>query len=317
MQNKNKKIKNQVTNEVSKEFRDTVANMFIEFINSKATQDKCHSGLETCIDTPVNAISNIKYRGINRLYLLMLMQKYNLTDNRFLTFRQAEKERYMVKKGSKSILVEYWFPIDMESNKVITWEEYSKIQQTGTDKKENSNIVLTAKYFHVFNASQISGIPEKSQSVGNIEPTLIINRLAKEMGVKICYDSENIAFYKADTDDIHLPPLNSFISAYDFASTVLLALIHATGSQKRLNRFKDTSLSVEENTKEELIAEIASIFLTQHLGAVGECIDHGNHKIKEYLQSWIKAINADRKHKYLMDCIKEAEKISNYLEKFL
>ena len=310
MQNKKKQVKNQVTNEVSKEFRDTVANMFVEFINSKATQDEWHSGLGTCIDTPVNAISNIKYRGINRLYLMMLMQKNNWTDNRFLTFRQAEKEHYVVKKGSKSALVEYWFPYDFSKDKPLSWEEYNKILQADNNDKEKTKVGLTAKYFHVFNASQIAVIPEKSQSVGNIEPTLIISRLTKEMGINIYHDSESNAFYKADTDDIHLPPLNSFVSAYDYALKVLHELIFAAGSVKRLNIFQNGTYDLAQ---EELIVEIATIFMSQRLGQIGVCRNYENN----HVQSWINLIQSDTKHKALFNAIKEAEKVTDYLEKFL
>ena len=315
MSKKSEDVKSNYTSESNKEFRDNVARMFIECIDKSAVQEKWHSGWATYMETPVNGITNVRYRGINRLYLMMLMMRNDWTDNRFMTFRQAEKEHYTIKKGSKSVLVEYWFPFDFTNEKTLTWDEYNEMTRKTEDVEESPKIGLTAKYFHVFHASQVNGIPEfKQQPAETIEPNLLISRISKEMGVSILHDGNNNAYYRLDTDDIHLPPLNSFLSAYDYASTALHELGHATGSPSRLNRNQAGNFGSEEYAREELIAEITSIFMSVHLGPVAMCRDYGNHKA--YIQTW-KAIQADSRHKALFDAIKEAERASDYLEKFI
>ena len=303
-------------NEMTVKFRDSVAEMFIQCISDDAKQEQWHSGWATYMETPVNGITNVRYRGINRLYLMMLMMRNGWTDNRFMTFRQAEKAHYTIKKGSKSVLVEYWFPYDFTNEKTLTWDEYNEMTSKTEDGEESPKIGLTAKYFHVFHASQINGIPElKQQPVETIEPNLLISRISKEMGVPILHDGKNNAYYQLDTDDIHLPPLNAFLSAYDYAWAALHELGHATGSPTRLNRNQAGNFGSEEYAKEELIAEITSTFMSPQLGPTAMCRDYGNHRA--YVQSWIKAIKDDARHKVLFDAIKEAEKASDYMQSFL
>lgn len=316
MSKKSEDAKSKYTSESNKEFRDSVAKMFIACIDKCDVQETWHSGWTTYMEAPVNAITNVKYRGINRLYLMMIMMQNGWTDNRFMTFRQAEKAHYTIKKGSKSVLVEYWFPYDFTNDKALTWEEYNELNSTSEDGEESPKIGLTAKYFHVFHATQINGIPEfKQKSVETIEPNLLISRISKEMGVPILHDGNNNAYYRLDTDDIHLPPLNAFLSAYDYGCAVMHEFAHATGSPTRLNRNQKGNYGSEEYAREELVAEITSTFMSTHLGPVGMCRDYGNHKA--YIQSWIQAIQADSRHKALFDAIKEAERASDYLEKYL
>ena len=192
------------------------------------------------------------------------------------------------------------------------------MEQSSMESDNKAKIGLKAKYFNVFHASQIDGIPELEPVIKNgIHPDEIIAKISSSMSVKIQNDGGDKAYYSSTTDDIHLPKVFSFLSDYDYAAAALHELAHASGAEKRLNRnsLKDYNSSESIRAFEELIAEITSCFMSANLGIPQETRDYGNHRA--YVQSWIKAIKDDARHKVLFDAIKEAEKASDYMQSFL
>ncbi|MDU1912596.1 zincin-like metallopeptidase domain-containing protein [Fusobacterium sp.] len=113
------------------------------------------------------------------------------------------------------------------------------------------------------------------------------------------------AYYSPSKDEIVLPLRESFKDSESFLSTALHEMIHSTGHESRLNRDKGHMFGSPEYAKEELIAELGSVFLQGDLGIKleGEHFqDHSN-----YLKSWIGALKEDY-HELFRACI-EAEKI--------
>ena len=305
-------------NEMTVKFRDSVAEMFVQCISDDAKREQWHRGWGVSFEAPINAASQTAYRGINKLFLMLVMLSNGWTDNRFITMSQANKQGYKVKKGSKSFKVEYWFPFDYTNNKSLTWEEFRVLEQSSMVSDSNVKFGLKAKYFNVFHASQIDGIPQLEPVTKNdIHHDEIIEKISSGMSVKIQNDGGDKAYYSSTTDDIHLPKTFSFLSDYDYAATALHELAHASGAENRLNRdsLKDYNSSEAVRAFEELIAEITSCFMSANLGIPQETRDYGTHRA--YVQSWIKAIKDDARHKVLFDAIKEAEKASDYMQSFL
>ena len=143
-----------------------------------------------------------------------------------------------------------------------------------------------------------------------VDPVELVDTISDSMQVPIVYHETDRAFYRPSEDRIYLPNREQFFSTYDYASTALHELAHATGAAHRLNRKLTGSTSQESYAQEELVAEITSCFLSSEL-PVKQTEEHiRNHQA--YVQSWIRQIR--EKPESLIRAIQSAEQASNYLE---
>ena len=268
-----------------------------------------HSGI--LISAPYNATNGIVYKGVNRLNLSMASYELRTNDPRWLTFKQASNLGYRVKKGAKSTPIEYWSLYDQKEGVNISIAEANKIINLDPDRQED--IVPRARVYHVFNATQIEGIEtfeNSRRSVSEDEIDKYIDDLQKGMGVTLYKEKVETAYYSSKDDSVHIPPKEFFNNDYNYDSTLLHELGHATGHSSRLNRNIKESFGSENYAKEELRAEIASSFMCQDLG-IEQSIDHIN-KHKAYVQAWIKVLDKDPNE--LFRAIKDAEKITSYMK---
>lgn len=90
-----------------KEYAETIANMLIEQLErGTAPWQKPWSGGEKFM--PHNPISGKSYKGSNALYLMAVQEQKGYSDNRWLTYKQAEGVGGQVRKGEKSTKVRFW-----------------------------------------------------------------------------------------------------------------------------------------------------------------------------------------------------------------
>ena len=316
-------VKADNSNEQTRQFRNTIAQMFLQCIQEGAVKEDWHKGWGASFSAPVNYATGKKYKGINRLYLTLVLLKLGTMDNRFMTLSQCRKAKYKVMKGSKSFKVEYWFPYDFVNQRGLTWQEYEELLQKQEELGKNPaedeviKVGLKARYFSVFHASQIEGIPEfvPDVTLNDIHPDKIVQQIADGMKVSLKHDGNGRAYYQPATDSVHLPAINIFLSNYDYAVTALHELCHSTGHPSRLARDQTGSFGSEAYAFEELVAEIGSVMMSYHLGTPQNTRDYGNHKA--YVQSWCNLIKSDSKHKVLFDAIKQAEKAADFMESVL
>ena len=257
---------------------------------------------------PQNPVSQIYYRGGNRFRLSMEAVKRGYKDPRWLTYNQATENGWQVKKGQKGVLCEKWI-----FSKTVKEKDEKGVEV----EKEIELDKPIVNYFKVFNGEQIAGIPELEKlplekgQVVEIAEDMIASSMCpiKEVG-------QAEAYYNPSKDEIAIPLRESFKNSESFLSTTLHEMIHSTGHESRLNRGKGHMIGSPEYAKEELIAELGSVFLQGDLGIKleGEHFqDHSN-----YLNYWIKTLKEDY-HELFRACI-EAEKgsqflYSNYLER--
>lgn len=293
-------------NTKTKEYREKIAEIFIKSLEEKELNWK-KNWTASGSHIPYNVISQKNYKGANRLYLSFLSIKNNWDDPRFATFKQIQDKGWKLQKGSKGNQVEYWMPYDFEKKKVLTWQEFKKLQSEGNDKK----IGLVAKYYTVFNAKDIIGIPTlEVVKINHIEVDALIKKISKNMDVEILNDGNDRAFYRPSEDKIHLPEPKYFKNDYSYNSVALHELSHATGAAHRLNRNIKNMFGNENYAFEELVAEISSCFMSENL-SIDQDEEHlDNHKA--YIQSWISDIK--EKPETLFLAIKEANKAADYLE---
>lgn len=289
------------------EYRKAVADAFIKSLTENELQWK--KGWQTTATVPKNAISGKSYKGLNRFFLTLQSMANNITDPRWATFKQIQDKGWHLNKGAKGMKVEYWTPYDYQNKKSLEWAEYNKLLD---DPKRHGQIGVVAKYYHVFNAQDITGIPELPEPQRRPEAVSdeIIDKISKNMGVEITNEGGDRAYYSIREDKIFLPQKTAFTSDYEYNSTALHELSHATGAEKRLSRDIKNRFGTEKYAYEELVAEISSCFMGEHLAMQLPPEHMENHKA--YVQSWIKEIS--EKPAVLMKAIRDAESSANYLE---
>ncbi len=289
-------------NEKTKEFRQQVAEVFIKSLEEKQLDWK--KGWNGPSMYPVNALSNKRYKGVNKFWLGMIAMERGTEDPRWCTFKQIQDKGWKLNKGSKGVKVEYWMPYDKKEKKGITWEDYRK-------RNGEPSVILVSRYYVVFNGKDIEGIPSLPPlEVNSINPDELIAKLSKNMAVEILNDGGDRAFYNTLEDKIHMPKVEHFKSDYAYNSTALHELAHSSGAAHRLNRDLNNMFGSSSYAYEELIAEISSCFMSGSLRVKQDEAHVDNHKA--YVQSWIKAIK--EKPETLMKAIREAENVANYME---
>lgn len=293
------------------EYRKAIADAFIKSLQENELQWK--RGWQTTIPVPENAVTGKSYKGLNRFFLMLHSMSNNIADPRWATFKQIQDQGWRLNKGAKGMKVEYWMPFDIQSQKSLTWSEYNKLMKDPVQREQmRLQIKFKAKYYHVFQAQDITGIPELPAPERHPEAVSdeIIDKISRNMGVEIVNEPGDQPYYSIREDRIHLPQKTAFLSDYEYNSTALHELSHATGAEKRLNRDMGERFGTEPYAYEELVAEISSCYMAEHL-QIQQTEEHINNH-KAYVQGWIREIS--EKPAILMKAIRDAENSANYLE---
>lgn len=299
---KNKKSAFEIVMEDRKEIVDElIKNMEQGYVATRKLWDKMAV-------RPQNPVSEVYYRGGNRFRLSMAAVKNGYKDPRWLTYNQAVENGWQVKKGEKGVLCEKWI-----FSKTVKEKDEKGIEI----EKEVELDKPIVNYFKVFNAEQIAGIPELEKLP--LEKGQVLEIAEDMIATSMCPIKEvgqEEAYYNPSKDEIAIPLRESFKDSESFLSTTLHEMIHSTGHESRLNRGKGNMFGSPEYAKEELVAELGSVFLQGDLGIKleGEHFqDHSN-----YLNYWIKTLKED--YNELFRASIQAEKgsqflYSNYLER--
>jgi antirestriction protein ArdC len=228
---------------------------------------------------PYNPTTNKPYRGGNILSLMIASMRKGYDDPRFMTYKQAKEKGWQVRKGEKAQFVEYW---------------EVKPAKESDDPNEKARPRFIHQVYPVFNAAQIDGIP--SISIEPRKPFEVIEageRILQESGADIRHGGTR-AFYRPSADYIQLPHKENFIDAPAYYATGCHELGHWTGHEKRLNRetltkSKGFDQHDEHYAREELVAELASLYLSAETGLPHDPAQHA-----AYLGSWLKALKQDK-----------------------
>jgi antirestriction protein ArdC len=121
--------------------------------------------------------------------------------------------------------------------------------------------------------------------------------------------NQNRAFYTPKKDLITMPEMAQFKSVDAYYQTLFHELGHSTGHQKRLNR-KEVAEKVcfgsIDYSKEELVAELASSYLSSYCGTKSNFDNSA-----AYIKGWSEQIKNDP-HFFITACGK-AQKAYEYL----
>lgn len=252
-----------------------------------------------------NAVTKMRYQGINQFHLQLKESFKGYEDNRWLTYKQAQGLGAQVRKGEKGTQLERWIfretrvKNDKEGNPVL-----------GEDgKPEKIEVLLESPKvvrFTVFNAEQCDNVPEpekldeKAQEWTPVEraETILTNSKAD-----IIHRPQNSAYYSPKKDRIVLPSKNQFDDERRYYATALHELGHWTGHESRIDRgVGKNPYGSEGYAREELRAEIASYMVGKHIGVGHDPEQHG-----AYVNSWIEVL--EKNPRELLLACRDAEKI--------
>lgn len=246
-----------------------------------------------------NPVSGIVYKGVNQV----MLGSDGLNDPRFMTYKQAESQGWQVRKGSKSQTLVFW---QSAAINVVKDEDGKPVRDEDgnvkTQRVERAKPVL--RFFNVFHASQIDGIPEWDGREITWNPDKRAEAILENSGADIIHDQRDKAYYTMIKDEIHMPSRAAFEDSDKYYGTVLHELGHWTRHPDRLDR-ENGPFGSEMYAKEELRAEIASWMITSELG-----LSHDPSRHLSYVDSWVKVLKEDP-YEIVRAC-QSADKIKNY-----
>lgn len=284
---------------------DKVEEMKKEFLNefiNALKEDKMpwEKGWEILLHK--NLVSGIEYKGYNQLILMYVAYKKKLQECEWLTFNQAREKKLSVKKGAKSVPIQYFSYYDKTNKKSLTFKEYAQAVADG--KREEISILK--KYYNIFNVSDIEGYEPKEETEKKNDISMIENYI-KKSELKIEFVG-NQPCYIPSLHQIKMTPRKQFKNDDEYYSTLLHELSHST--TKHINREfpEDLTTEIEKYAFEELVAEISSVLLCCEFGIELQSIQNN----KAYVQSWIEKLEKN-KEKYLMKAIKNANDCTKYI----
>jgi antirestriction protein ArdC len=255
---------------------------------------------------PYNPTTGNNYKGLN-VFALMLEGR---EDPRWMTFKQADANKWSVKKGEKGTLINFY---KFNEQKAVRDESGKpELDEQGKQKyitvQLESPIVTSA---YVFNADQINGIPElvREQPANNWKAIDAVENIVKNSGADVRNVPGDKAYYRPAQDFIQMPIKDQFADPGLYYATLLHELGHWTGHEDRLDRSVMNNFGSEDYAKEELRAEIGSLMLGTDLQ-----IGHNPERHASYVASWVQVLKNDpfEIHRAAAD----AQKIFDYVKGF-
>lgn len=263
---------------------------------------------------PSNPVTGVTYRGRNAFRLMMTASYNQYDDPRWCTYIQAESKGWHVNKGAQGVLCEKWIYTREEVEK----DENGKVLYDENGNKKTKTVPLetpVANFFYVFNANDITGIePLPKTEDKTLTDTFLKNygeELLASTKCPILESAQPTACYIPSTDTILMPSKSAFESSKGFLSVVMHEMAHSTGHPDRLNRDLSGTFGTELYAKEELNAEISSMFLQSRLGVEVEPDTNDLRRHTNYINSWITLLKNDPNQ--LFDACSRASKITDYL----
>lgn len=211
----------------------------------------------------------------------------------YMTFKQCSEAGGKIKKGEKSHMVVFWKMLPVEEEDPKTGE---KIKKT----------IPFLRYYNVFHIDQTEGVNPRKLTEPKLpegcdapkfdpdwEAERIANDYLARSGVTLTHTTSDRAFYRPSDDSVTLPRVEQFRNKAEYYSTKFHELAHSTGHHSRLNRLdRVAAFGSEEYSKEELVAEISSAAILNHLQM--ETFSSFRNSAA-YIQSWLKALKDDKR----------------------
>lgn len=239
---------------------------------------------------PKNVLTGRCYTGSINLFLLQLaMMDSGFRYPAWATYLQINEAGGQIRAGARSTPIVFWKPLDKKDSQKE--QSDGSVLSEEADKNEKRKPKFVLQMFQVFNLDQTTLPREEvlSKLGMHLRPMTTdadIEAFVRATEAKVSEQGDR-AYYTPVGDEIVLPPKEAFRSAGDYYSTLLHELIHWTGHESRLNRKLSTEFGSPEYAREEIVAELGSLYLCAQLGVAGQ-LQH-----KEYLKGWLDILKKD------------------------
>jgi antirestriction protein ArdC len=240
------------------------------------------------------------YRGINILMLWAEAAERGYTAPIWMTFKQALELGAHVRKGEKGSLVVY-------ANTVTRTEQNDAGEDIDRD-------IPFLKGYTVFNVEQIDELPPHFYA--SAEPPVQLNAIERiahaeafleATGARVTHGG-SVASYNVTTDQIRMPPIETFRDAASYYAVRAHETVHWTRHKARLDRsFGRERWGDAGYAREELVAELGSAFICADLALTPELRD--DHA--SYVQSWIRVLAGDKRA--IFQAASHAQRAADYL----
>lgn len=238
---------------------------------------------------PINGYSGYQYRGINVLMLMGTAIDRGFDSNRWYTMKQINMLGGRVQKDQKGTPIVFAKKIERkEDGKVVL------------DKKGNAVLRYFVTYTYGWNLSQTTLKIETEDQGPGLDPLLQQNQTMD--AIRAYLEREGIETtnvgsrptYNFVHDVVNLPDFTRAISPERWFSSAFHEIVHSTGHNSRLDRFKqgcNMSHGSKERALEELIAEI---------GAAYQMAEHGifeksQENMGSYIHGWLQVFQSDKR----------------------
>jgi len=266
---------------------------------------------------PMNRITKRLYTGFNVFFLHFECRRNNWEHNQWMTFKQASSNGGRIIKGSKSTEVHFYSVsyLDTKTGKFV--KDTRKIDLSNKRYKK----IFGLRVYRVFNIAQIEGIEPLSSDVDVIDFTpnekaeeIVNGYFDREKPLTLNHTEDDKCFYSPTTDSITMTLQGLFVDSDSYYKTLFHEMSHSSGHKDRLNRKtlvenKGMHGDNETYSKEELVAEVSSLYLT---GIVGLEPKDNSKNSQAYLNGWIKFAEEDKKG-VMVHAMTQTSKTVNYI----
>lgn len=256
---------------------------------------------------PRNAVSNHVY-SMGNLFMLMLkasLERYG--DPRWLTYKQAADIGAQVRRGEKGTHIYFYSPfLKKLSDEQADSGKYPNVRLDPETGQKCIRLFVLRSYT-VFNAAQCDNMPALEDvkfPTLKWSPVERAELVVAEAGPKLEHRAQNVSCYRPLDDSILMPMREQFPTAEDYYSTLLHELGHWTGHESRMNRELSTNKLSREYAREELTAELISIYMAFDTG-----IKPKLNQSAAYIDSWLRNISVEE----LTVAMNNAAKATNFL----
>lgn len=276
--------------------------------------------------------SDAKYAGMNLIKLCKVMDEKGFSDSRWITRFQAMKLNGKLKEKEEATQIWVVKPEGKNRyvfNQVTKKREivYKRDEKTGEfllDKKgkkipEKDPIW---KLMPVYNVEQFEGLNLKPEPPMKVLDTSHkcpeMESIISHSEAPVIHDqyNGNGRYYAPMQDEIHLPPVEQFKSMSAYYATAAHEIGHSTGHPKRLHRDMGGVFGSASYAREELVAELTAVFLSQELEIKIPQKEMDNHA--EYIRGWDTKVKVlMQKPEELVKIITDAQKATDYIKEHM
>jgi putative DNA primase/helicase len=218
------------------------------------------------------------YRGINRLMLMMA----GFGDDRWCTFKQGQENGLTVRKGEHGTRIEVW----------LSFEKADDTSEKKGESLDGTSTMRGVRYFTVFNAQQFENFPpcEHRAPMQEWEAIEKAERVVADSGIPVRHqENTRSPYYSPSLDIIVMPTRGQFPNASAYYDTLFHENVHGTGHPSRLDRDQTGMFGSKSYAREELVAEIGSLFASAEIG-----IPHNVDRHASYVDNWLEVIREDK-----------------------